>query len=347
MTDNPIGNGVNNLKLYFDEKYSENKQNIENFDILKKKFLYFFQRKGDILENWMKILPMIYYCLFLIAITFAGVSMMFYACLKRQGYLLTFMHVLWNIIRFFMFSFFIFGAFYGIIYLILKDLITVIYRFFTPGIIDSQNEKLLPKGTNNNGILQECLKEKNFNFKSKMDKKIVMSLEDFFNNYYELSKLNISEDLSKFDEFNDYIQGLRSKFDFGNLPETAGKIGGLFGSFNCGFLESYLYMIYRALNDASKEAEYLSALSLCSSFFGAVSIYFYLLVLHHYNNELFFDGGKSIFKGFDGFGSGYKMKNKSQDPAYKKRKLRAEIELTSKNDEVNIYKDINKNEDNE
>ena len=54
--------------------------------------------------------------------------------------------------------------------------------------------------------------------------------------------------------------------------------------------------------------------------------------MHHYNNELFFDSGKSIFRGFDGFGGGYKKKNKSQDPAYKKRKLRAEIELTSRND---------------
>ena len=66
-------------------------------------------------------------------------------------------------------------------------------------------------------------------------------------------------------------------------------------------------------------------------FFGAVAIYFYLLVMHHYDNELFFDNGKSIFTGFDGFGGGYRKKNKDQDPAYKKRKLRAEIEITSNN----------------
>ena len=69
--------------------------------------------------------------------------------------------------------------------------------------------------------------------------------------------------------------------------------------------------------------------------------------MHHYNNELFFDTGKSIFTGFDGFGGGYKKKNINKDPAYKKRKLRAEIELTSKNDEASNYKDVNKNDDDE
>ena len=75
-------------------------------------------------------------------------------------------------------------------------------------------------------------------------------------------------------------------------------------------------------------------------------MYFYLLVIHHYNNEIFFDSGKSIFTGFDGFGRGYKKKNREQDPAYKKRKLRAEIELTSRNEEQDEYNDFNKNEDN-
>ena len=96
---------------------------------------------------------------------------------------------------------------------------------------------------------------------------------------------------------------------------------------------SDLHHLYKTLDDASTESRILSALSLSSSFFGAIAVYFYLLVIHHYNNELFFDSGKSIFTGFDGFGRGYKKNYHNQDPAYKKRKLRAEIELTSKNDE--------------
>ena len=131
----------------------------------------------------------------------------------------------------------------------------------------------------------------------------------------------------------------------GDLPELSVQNGGLYGSLNCGFLKTDLNLIYRALYDASVESRILAACSLCVSFFGAIAVYFFLLVLHHYNNELFFDSGKSIFTGIDGFGRGYKTKNHNQDPAYKKRKIRSEIELTSKNDEVSNYKDINKNED--
>ena len=57
--------------------------------------------------------------------------MMFYACLKRQGYLLTFMHILWNVIRFFMFSFFLYGTAYGIFFLILRDMVYVTKYIFS------------------------------------------------------------------------------------------------------------------------------------------------------------------------------------------------------------------------
>ena len=135
--------------------------------------------------------------------------------------------------------------------------------------------------------------------------------------------------------------------DCNDLSKRSIQEGGIFGSFDCGFLKSDLANFYRALYHASVESRILCALSLCISFFGAVALYFFLLVLHHYNNELFFDSGKSIFKGFEGFGAGYKKKNYQQDPAYKKRRLRNEIELTSKNDEGSEYKNVNKNEEDE
>jgi len=77
-------------------------------------FLNDFNYYAKTLKACLKILSMIYYCLLLIATTAAGVSMMFYACLKRQGYLITFMHVIWNVIRFFIFSFFLYGTAYGL-----------------------------------------------------------------------------------------------------------------------------------------------------------------------------------------------------------------------------------------
>ena len=126
-SQNPISidTTLSELKAKFDDTKINEFKNLENF--LEDNFF----GKGKIIKRCMKILSMIYYCLFLITITFTGISMMFYACLKRQGYLMTFMHIFWNIIRFFMFSFFIFGAFYGIFSLALKDYVAVIQYFFS------------------------------------------------------------------------------------------------------------------------------------------------------------------------------------------------------------------------
>ena len=228
-----------------------------------------------------RVFTMIYFSLFLIAVTFAGISMMFYACLKRQGYLIIFMHVLWNVIRFFIFSFFLFGTAYGIFFLMLRDARGVVRIIFESG-----------------------------------DKAILGDSADFFKKFSD----------EKIIEKKCYIQKGTEKENF-----------------DCTFVRTNLHLAYRALNDASIESRKLCAVSLSSAFFGAVAVYFFLLVLHHYNNDLFFDSGKSIFKGFTGAG-GYSKKNREKDPAYKKRKLRAEIELTSKNDENSNYNAVNKNE---
>ena len=257
----------------------------------------YFQGKENTLKNSLNILAMIYFCLLLIAVVSAGVSMMFYACLKRQGYLITLMHVLWNIIRFFIFSFFLYGTAYGIFFIILSDLIGVMNMIFNNLPDDKPAGYFLKKC-----LFDEIEKTPGGNPEPDDPDKITCLNDNFFN------------------------------------ADPAPSPG-------CSFLKSDLNHLYKALNDASSQSQKLSAISLCASFFGAVSIYFYLLVMHHYNNELFFDSGKSIFTGFDGFGRGYKNKIRNNYPAYKKRKLRAEIELTSKNDEQNEYKDINKNDD--
>ena len=277
--------------------------------------------------------------------------MMFYACLKRQGYLLTFMKVLWNIIRFFMFSFFLYGTAYGIGFLALRDAVACVMYIFNENLYqeDDTKVKYIDGGTK---FFQFCLDNtKSNNLKTIFNERYWTSLNDFFINYRELNESTYGT-VSIFKDFYNRITGDGSeitKEQFEYLYKEAGREGGIFGSFDCGFVKSDLNVLYTALYDASVESRNLAALSLSASFFGAVAVYFYLLVMHHYNNDLFFDSGKSIFKGFDGFGGGYHKKNKSQDPAYKKRKLRAELELTSKNDEQSNnnreYNDVNKNDE--
>ena len=95
--------------------------------------------------------------------------------------------------------------------------------------------------------------------------------------------------------------------------------------------------MYRTLFDMSIEARILCALSCCIGFFGAVAIYFYLLVLHHYNRELFFDNDLTLIKVFSRTRK-FKKNFSKEDPEYKKKTIRTEIELSSKNE---IFKNGN------
>ena len=336
------------------------------FKDLKTKFLEEFYYFAKIAKGCGKILTMIYFCLLLIVTTFACISMMFYACLRRQGYLSTFMHVLWNIIRFFIFSFFFYGAAYGMCYLALRDAVAYVMFVFGEDNLDklNGNSKLIPLEEGKD-YLNYCLINSNSDYKKKLDITLTSSLEDFFKSYSELVNLfeeqKTAEDLSQYENSNDALKKLveaqKDMYNFikekitnivcknncAKFPELAIREGGLFGSFNCTFLKSDLNMMYRTLFDLSVEARILCALSCCIGFFGAIAIYFFLLVLHHYNTEIFFDAGKSIFTGFDRIGNN-KKKYTSKDPAYKKRKIRSEIELSSRNEEYSGYQPANKGE---
>ena len=310
------------------------KLNEDDFKQIRKVFLKDFDYYAKTLKACLKILSMIYYCILLIAVSAAVVSMMFYACLKRQGYLITFMHVLWNVIRFFMFSFFLYGTAYGIGFLAIRDSIAVINRIFG----ENMDKDILGGGTK---FLGYCLHNSDTNMLSEQNKNAV---KNFFSNIDNLKNCG-GEVGDSFISLYNITCPVQSSVCTQLKSEV--EQGGFKKSFDCGFLKSDLSHLYRTLSDASVESRILAALSLCSSFFGAVAVYFFLLVMHHYNNELFFDSGKSIFTGFDGFGGGYKKKVHEKDPAYKKRKLRAEVEMTSKNDEQSAYNNANKNEDGE
>ena len=334
--------------------YINNMKN--DFTNLKDRFLSKFHYYARIANGWGRVLTMIYFCLLLIAVTFAGFSMMFYVCLRNQGYLAIFMHVLWNIIRFFIFSFFFYGAAYGMCYLALRDAVAyVMFVFGENNILLNERAYLIPTEQGRK-FLQTCLINENNNFKYLVDDILTSSLEDIFKNANELKDLMENKEnfyLKSTDGYSSLITYQKKFIDkiidrtktitdtdiFRQFSESS-KLGGLFSSFDCSFLKSDLAMMYRTLYDLSVEARILCALSCCIGFFGAIAVYFFLLVLHHYNMDLFYDSGQSIFIGIDGNSKRKKISNK--DPGYKKRKIRSEIELSSRNEE---YSGANRNED--
>ena len=332
----------------------------DNFKTIKSDFLNEFYYFARIANGWGRVLTMIYFCLLLTAVTFAGFSMMFYVCLRNQGYLAIFMHVLWNIIRFFVFSFFFYGAAYGMCYLALRDAVAYVMFIFGEENLNGRGY-LLPNGKGRE-FLQICLSiDKDNTYKNKLDDILIFSLEDIIKNSKELNdsmqsckvgnayNINDGFKLNNGKNFVDFIINKINNNFFNDdnittlikdLGPIAVRQGGLFGSFDCSFLRSDLAMMYRTLYDLSVEARILCALSCCIGFFGEIAVSFFLLVLHHYNMELFFDSGQSIFTTIDG--NARRKKNSSKDPGYKKRKIRSEIELSSRNEE---YSGVNKNDD--
>ena len=356
-----IIDSVNQLTEFREDMEINLGNNIKYFNAVKSDFETNFKEEllgnyyyyAKIFKAFGKVLTMIYFCLLIIVSTFSAFSMMFYACLKRQGYLNIFMHVLWNIIRFFMFSFFIYGAAFGICWLFLKDAIA--YVMFVFGKDNLENKSyLLPKNEGKD-FLQYCLLDDDNNYENRLYKNLVFFFENYFNSILELNTFleNYSYDTStEFQELinkqNLFYNNVKTKLneicvgDFLEISLLASRKGGIFGSFDCSFLKSDLAMVYRTLYDLSIEARILCALSCCISFFGAIFVYFFLLVMHHYNTELFFDNGNNFITGFEGFGN--TKKKQINDPSHKKRKLRAEVELSSINEEYGGFQD-NKNED--
>ena len=92
---------LTDLIIYFNK--------IENdFPELKSKFLDEFYDYAKIVRIWENVLAMICFCLLFISVIFTGISMIIYVYLKNKKCLLKYMHVLWNIIRFFIFLYFLY-----------------------------------------------------------------------------------------------------------------------------------------------------------------------------------------------------------------------------------------------
>ena len=318
---------LNRLENFFEEN---------DFDEIKDKFMKEFDHYATTGKAGLIVTTKIYYSIFIIVVFFAGVCMILYACLKRQGHLLIFMHIIWNLLRFFIVSFFLYGTAYGIFFLVLRDVVTYVDYVF--GQENLNDKRYLLPSESGSEFINFCLWENNTNFISTLDYSLRTSLNDFFTNYKEFMNLNpdkynndgVLRMKGKIIEITNEIKENMTEEVFNELVGRTVEKGGLYGSLDCGFLKDDLNQLKRAIYDGSVESRILCAVSLCSAFFGAVSVYFFLLVMHHYNNELNLDKILNKFPGFDGFQEKNKMNFKVKESV--KKKSRIEVELDSLND---------------
>ena len=125
------------------------------------------------------IVVLIYYSIVIAIILFSCFCLWAYTYFKEQRIIYTLMHIAWNILKFFSFSFFLFGAAFGALYLCARDLIGYNQYIFTTNLEENIDTKFLPTGEAKN-FLGFCMKNlSNNNYINNLNIPIFI---EFFNN---------------------------------------------------------------------------------------------------------------------------------------------------------------------
>ena len=135
------------------------------------------------------VLVMIYFSI-LCAVSIIGCALlMAYSYLKEQLHMDIVMHIIWNLVKFFIFSFFMYGAAFGMLFLGLRDIISFNkYLFGEENLNNSSKTYLLPKNESKEFLRTCLLGEKNEYF-GELDNDIYENLNEYFNNFRELKDI--------------------------------------------------------------------------------------------------------------------------------------------------------------
>ena len=146
------------------------------------------------------ILVMIYFSLLSIISICGCFLLLAYTYLSNQGNLEKLMHIVWNSIKFFSFSFLMYGAAFGILTKGLRDLIAYNMFLFGNNLKESNNTYVLPK-EKAKYFLVFCLNEEKAEYKGEIDDIISSILDKFFLSFEEIDIL-----LQKENSFNNYYK---------------------------------------------------------------------------------------------------------------------------------------------
>ena len=240
-----------------------------------------------------KILPIIYFAILLTFVVGSGALLITYYCKKinQQWWILP-MHIAWNGLRFFIFSFFMYGCVYGMLYLFTKDFIACLQYAFSIENIESNNPIIIPSDSKN--FFKYCILGDTSIFDYKGDG----LLDEFISNIIKYNSIIVEYPETKLininNNFEDFIKNLNQ--DFGSfylkikdqLDSFIPKInetGTIYANFNCSFVNSTINLMYRAMWDLYWETRILCALSCCIGFFGAIAVYSFLWVMKLWSRE--------------------------------------------------------------
>ena len=181
-----------------------------------------------ILDNWdyyrkvtkafFYIVLLIYFILVLI-LAIAGISFLVgYVCLKDQKLMRSILVIIWNAVKFFSFSFFMYGGTFGMLSYAFKDGIGFMNYAFGAENLNSEKPMIIPNGTSI-PMLKYCLLGNKTNFINNFNLDILL-IESLENLYTELNKI-ISYDSSSIEinllSVKEVSKKIDEKTDINNL----------------------------------------------------------------------------------------------------------------------------------
>lgn len=164
------------------------------------------------------ILSIIFYTILLVVTLACSFLLWAYTYFKEQKLLSQLMHIFWNILNFFSFSFFIFGTGFGVLYYLSRDLIGYNKFLFNENLAENATTYLLPNKKAKE-FLRFCINSENTNYLNKLEGEIINLFLDLdknmkgMKNTFELYRPN------NFSEFKQSIQYFEIDSKLRNVQE--------------------------------------------------------------------------------------------------------------------------------
>ena len=280
---------INNLYNYqqidmpFDKnkKYQDDLENIESgLKQYKEQFISDFEYWVHVARGLGKIVPLIYFAILLTVVVLGCTLLIIYYCnciqsINQDLYIFP-MHIIWNILRFFIFSFFMYGFGFGALFLLSRDSIGYLQYILEKQPVDS---KVISKNARN--YFNYCLKGENM-FEEVLGNpfpdefiKNTISFENWKNNIPDYNG-------DQTEIFNNYKKYLIDAYEVQQLTQLTqyqkiyNSTGSIYSILDCSFIRSEFNLLYNALWDFSWETRVLCALSCFIAFFGVLGVYGFL-----------------------------------------------------------------------
>ena len=165
-----------------------------------------------------KILVIVFYSILIAIVVISCFLLWAYTYFRDQKLIYIFMHIAWNILKFFAFSFFLFGTAFGAFYLISRDLIGYNEFIFSNSNL---NENVIPSllpGGDAKEYLRYCINEEDTNYVNNLKTNITNIMRDLYYNMLEGQEIKDKYNFS--DMQQPVLSGAFGDVKIRNIEET-------------------------------------------------------------------------------------------------------------------------------